>query len=274
MATPPDAASREPSATGLLAAPARTLVVASYNVHAWAGSDGRRDAERTARVLDELGADLVALQEVRCSGDDRSTLEHVALQLGVSVVRGLVLDRRSEGHGNALLSRLPLKRVARLDLTVGGHEPRGALDVDVETGADPLRLIATHLGIGPRERRVQVRRLVDTVLRDSEGPLVLLGDMNEWVRGVGALLPLHRVLGRTPGPRTFPAPLPLFALDRIWVAPRSRLRRLWVHRSAASRRASDHLPVLAELALGEPPDATPAAGTATSDALTGSAARR
>jgi endonuclease/exonuclease/phosphatase family metal-dependent hydrolase len=74
--------------------------------------------------------------------------------------------------------------------------------------------------------------------------------MNEWVRGAGALLPLHRRLGRTPGPRTFPAPFPLFSLDRIWVTPRWRMRRLWVHRSPLARAASDHLPLVAELDLG------------------------
>jgi endonuclease/exonuclease/phosphatase family metal-dependent hydrolase len=227
----------------------RTLVVASYNVHAWRGSDGRRDPARVAEVLAELGADVVALQEVRCSGDDRSVLEALALRLGTSVVRGLVLDRKDGGHGNAVLSRLPFGRVERLDLTVKGHEPRGAIDVSVETGLEPLRLVATHLGIGPRERRFQVRRLIQALAPGELGILVLLGDMNEWVRGVGALLPLHRLLGRAPGPRTFPAPLPLFSLDRIWVMPRSRLLRVWVHRSATARRASDHLPVVAELSL-------------------------
>jgi endonuclease/exonuclease/phosphatase family metal-dependent hydrolase len=222
-------------------------VVASYNVHAWVGTDGRRDAARSADVLAELHADVVALQEVRCSGDDRSALEQVAGRLGVSVARGLVVDRKDERHGNAVLSRLPFDRVERIDLSVGRREPRCALDVVLETGAEPLRLIATHLGIDVRERRIQVRRLIGALGDGEPGALVLLGDMNEWVRGVGALLPLHRLLGRTPGPRTFPAPLPLFSLDRIWVTPRSRLLRLWVHRSPLARRASDHLPIVAEL---------------------------
>ena len=225
----------------------RTLVVASYNVHAWVGNDGRRDAARVAEVLAELHADVVALQEVRCSGDDRSALEQVATRLGVSIARGLVVERRNEQHGNAVLSRLPFGRIARLDLSVGRREPRGALDVAFETGAEPLRLIATHLGIGVRERRIQVRRLIRAMGEERSGAVVMLGDMNEWVRGVGALLPLHRVLGRTPGPRTFPAQLPLFSLDRIWVTPRWRLLRLWVHRSPLARVASDHLPVVAEL---------------------------
>ena len=52
-----------------------------------------------------------------------------------------------------------------------------------------------------------------------------------------------------PGPRTFPSSIPIFSLDRVWVAPKTRLRRVWVHRTSAARVASDHLPVLAELLL-------------------------
>ena len=68
---------------------------------------------------------------------------------------------------------------------------------------------------------------------------------------------LPRVLGRTPGPRTFPSALPVFSLDRIWVHPRARVRRIWVHRSRLARIASDHLPVVAELGLERAAAAAP-----------------
>jgi endonuclease/exonuclease/phosphatase family metal-dependent hydrolase len=224
--------------------------VATYNVHGWIGSDGRRDPERAGEAMAELGADVIALQEVRCGHEGPGFLEQLAETLKMESLRGLVHERRDEAHGNALLSRLAIADAGKLELTVGGREPRGAIDATLDTGAEPLRVVATHLGIGPRERRLQVRRLVEHLAPPDAGSLVVLGDMNEWVRGAGALLPLHRRLGRTPGPRTFPAPFPLFSLDRIWVAPRWRLRRLWVHKSRLARTASDHLPLLAELDLG------------------------
>jgi endonuclease/exonuclease/phosphatase family metal-dependent hydrolase len=227
----------------------RPLVVAPYNVHGWVGGDGRRDPERAAEALAELGADVIALQEVRCGHACPGLVETLAELLEMESLRGLVHERGDEAHGNALLSRLPITAAQQLELTVGGREPRGAIDAMLDTGGEPLRIVATHLGIGPRERRLQVRRLVAHLGAVEAGSLVVLGDMNEWVRGAGALLPLHRRLGRTPGPRTFPAPFPLFSLDRIWVTPRSRLRRLWVHRSPLSRAASDHLPLVAELDL-------------------------
>jgi endonuclease/exonuclease/phosphatase family metal-dependent hydrolase len=233
------------------AAPAgRPLVVATYNVHGWVGGDGRRDPERACEALAELGADVIALQEVRCGHAGPGVLERIAELLKMESLRGLVHERHDEAHGNALLSRLAITAAEPIELTVRGREPRGAIAATLDTGAEPLRVVATHLGIGPRERRLQVRRLVAHLDPPEAGALVVLGDMNEWVRGAGALLPLHRRLGRTAGPRTFPAPFPLFSLDRIWVTPRWRLRRLWVHRSPLARAASDHLPLVAELELG------------------------
>jgi endonuclease/exonuclease/phosphatase family metal-dependent hydrolase len=229
---------------------ARPLLVASYNVHGWVGTDGRYDPDRVGRVIEEMRPDLLALQEVRCHGEEPSPLDLLAAERGAEVVRGVTLQLGLGTHGNAVLSRLPLDRIGRDDLSVPGREPRGLIDVTTTLRGETLRVVATHLGIGPWERRIQVQRLVVRLAELPAGTLVLLGDMNEWARGVGALHPLHRLLGRTPGPRTFPSQLPVFSLDRIWVAPRQQLRRLWVHRSPLARRASDHLPVLAELDLG------------------------
>jgi endonuclease/exonuclease/phosphatase family metal-dependent hydrolase len=227
----------------------RRAVVASYNVHGFVGMDQRVDADRTGRVLAELAADVVALQEVRGVRRGAGALERLADALGMHAVAGPTLERGDATHGNALLLRWPPERVERIDLSLPGREPRAALDVSLVAEGEPLRVVATHLGIGARERRLQARRLAQHLGVAEEGVRILLGDMNEWARGVGALLVLHRVLGRAPGLRTFPAPFPLFALDRIWIDPRSRLRRLWVHRSSEAVLASDHLPIAAELDL-------------------------
>ena len=57
----------------------RTLTVASYNVHRCIGRDGRCDPQRIARVIEELDADVVALQEV----DDRYHVRQGVDQLRV-----------------------------------------------------------------------------------------------------------------------------------------------------------------------------------------------
>jgi endonuclease/exonuclease/phosphatase family metal-dependent hydrolase len=233
------------------------LVVATYNVHAFVGTDRRFDPERVCAVLREIGADVVGLQEVQDAGGGPHVLDRLAEACGARVMRGPTFDRAHGAYGNAILARLPFGAVERIDLSLPGREPRGAIDAAVETGEEwePVRVLATHLGVGARERRRQVRTLLAHLRLGPRGVRILLGDMNEWVRGVGTLAALHRALGRTPGPRTFPSALPVFSLDRIWIHPRTRMRRIWVHRSRLARTASDHLPLVAEIALQPAPAA-------------------
>jgi endonuclease/exonuclease/phosphatase family metal-dependent hydrolase len=110
-------------------------------------------------------------------------------------------------------------------------------------------VIATHLGLRPRERRFQVQRILEHAGRD-ERATVLLGDINEWFIAGRPLRWLHAHFGFVPHLRTFPASFPLFALDRIWAHPPRAIARFWCHVTPLSRSASDHLPVIARLQLG------------------------
>jgi endonuclease/exonuclease/phosphatase family metal-dependent hydrolase len=228
----------------------RRVVVASYNIHAGVGTDGRRDLARVGRVLRELNADVIALQEVDCDLDDFNSLTRAGLLAERSGLRGIWLPThfRKEGHfANALLTSLPLRRARGVDLRYGRSEPRRALDVELGVGDARLRVIATHLGLRPAERRHQVRELLAISARDACETSVLLGDINEWFIAGRPLRWLHAHFGYAPALRTFPSRFPLLALDRIWAHPPAVMARMWRHESAESRRASDHLPVLAEL---------------------------
>lgn len=231
--------------------PAR-LVVASYNVHGCVGRDGRHDPERVAAVIRELGADVVALQEVDSRpGIERGIdqFEFLARATGLEVVPGPTLRAHRGEYGNALLTRFAPTRVERVDLSVAGREPRGALDVELRARGSRVRLIATHLGLRARERRAQVRRLLGRIEDRDADALVLLGDMNEWWPAGMTVRRIQARLGRAPAPRTFPTGRALFALDRIWVRPATALASLRVHRTPSSREASDHWPLRAELRL-------------------------
>lgn len=228
-----------------------SLGVASWNVHAWVGTDRRRDPGRCAEVIAALDCEVVLLQEVdgRVAPEEADALDAVAARTGHAVVRGATREGEHGPYGNAVLSRLPVRAVRRVDLSVRGREPRGALDVELEARGGPLRVVTTHLGLAPREQRAQVRRLVALLEESATTPLVLAGDLNEWLPVGGALRALDRALGRSPAPRTFPARRPLLALDRLWARPAARLRALAVWATAEARAASDHLPLRAELRL-------------------------
>lgn len=225
------------------------LRLATWNIHACIGTDGRFDPDRIAHVLRELRADVIALQEVEHHAvDDHDLLDYLALETGLHGVAGPTMRRETRHYGNALLSRLPIRGVNHVDLTLHRREPRGAIEVTLDWYGRELQVIATHLGLRPLERRRQVRQLL-TLLEARQADFeVLMGDLNEWLLWGRPLRWLRRHFAPAPHLPTYPSRLPLFALDRIWVEPTSVLQRLETHRTVLSRTASDHLPLTARLA--------------------------
>ena len=230
-----------------------TITVATYNIHDAVGADGKFAPERIVAVLAEIDADIIALQEVGSDHDGVDTLERLRDGTGLHTVAGPARWRAAGGHGNCLLSRHPIVECTHLDLTYQRREARSALDAVVDCDGTLLRVLATHLGLRPAERRAQVRSLLKALEAETPHPTLLMGDLNEWFLWGRPLRWLHRHFEATPSPRSFPARAPLLALDRIWVEPRALLQRLWVHMSPAARAASDHAPVVADIRL---PDAS------------------
>ncbi len=234
---------------------ARPLRVATYNVHACIGRDRRHDPDRIAAVITELDADVVALQEFTYPAS-------VALETRTPVVL-MTLDRYqcalgptrerpgrgvTECFGNALLSRYPILEVHRLDLSMARREPRGALAATMDLGGGRhLHVLAAHLGLRLRERRFQVRQILDYLADVQNELVVVLGDFNDWLPGRSAAHVLDALLGRPRRPASFPVSRPLVPLDRVWVRPLEALRRIHAHASPMARMASDHLPVVAEV---------------------------
>ena len=239
--------------------------IASWNVHACVGADGRYDPERTSAALASLEADVIGLQEVdwrrpRVGGLDQLGL--FALRTGMAPVAGPCLRDHAGDYGNGLLSALPIESARTTRWPSGRGEPRGAIDATVALDGVALRVIVTHLGLsrGTRRRQVQgVRELVGVDRREADpraagdgadppAPTVLLGDLNEW-------LPLRLAArGLVPGTfslavgrRSFPSRLPLLCLDYALVkGPPCRARVVPVE-ARVPRVASDHLPLVVEL---------------------------
>jgi len=230
------------------------LRIATYNVHACVGKDGRHDPDRVATVIAELHADIVALQEFTYPAsvalETRTPFFLTAMdryQCALGPTRQRTRQTVTECFGNALLTRHPIVEVHRIDLSRERSEPRGALAATIDVGGALLHVLATHLGLRISERRFQVRQILDYLDSVRSTSVVVLGDFNDWLPGRSAAHVLDRRLGRPPRPATFPVPWPLVALDRIWVHPRSTLRRVSIHATPIARLASDHFPVIAEI---------------------------
>ena len=224
------------------------LRLVSYNLHEYVGTDGDRSPRRILEVLDGLGADLLLLQEVRNThrADQQfPVIDWLADRLGMTAFLGTTLLRDDAPYGNACLSRYQPATWQRHDLSVTGREPRGLLEMQFGAELGGLRVLTTHLGLRPRERRQQYQRIGELLNNRPAPSTVLGGDFNDrrLPRAFRRTVPGASTVGRP----SFPSRWPVLSLDRIHVWPEARLRSFAVVQNEQARVASDHLPVVAEI---------------------------
>jgi endonuclease/exonuclease/phosphatase family metal-dependent hydrolase len=232
----------------------------SWNVHSMRGTDGRRDPERVARVIEDARPDVVGLQEVGGPLDPEGPLdgaEMLARLLSLHAAFGPTMRYRGHPYGNGILARHPISATRSYDLSVARHEPRGCLRADVDMDGLSVHFFSAHLGLHWRERRRQAAQILSAdILRDAAltHPLVLVGDFNSFAPRAAVPRWLRRELvdvaraARNEAP-TFPSWFPLLRLDHVYVDSAFRVLGCEVVRTPLSRRASDHLPLLVELEL-------------------------
>jgi endonuclease/exonuclease/phosphatase family metal-dependent hydrolase len=232
-----------------------TALVASYNIHKCVGLDRRFNPERIMAVISEIGADVIALQEVDQRFGARAGLLDLEALERDSGLCAVPLDGTRNNHG--WRGNLVLVRNGTVDgvrqIVLPGAEPRGALVVDVTLAAGPLRIIAAHLGLLRRSRARQIRAILAAAETEDGRPAVLMGDLNEWRLGkrssLQALDPTFGPLGATVA--SFPSRFPVWSLDRILANPHELVSRIDVHNSPLAQVASDHLPIKAVLRLAQ-----------------------
>ncbi len=227
-------------------------VIASYNVHKCVGRDRKFDPDRICHVIQEIGADIMALQEADSRfGERTGLLDLIRLERECGLVPvPIAAGTKAHGwHGNVVLFKEGAVRdVHRLKLP--GLEPRGALVVELELKlGGTLRIIAAHFGLLRHSRAQQAKALVELLNTRDEQPTILLGDLNEWRLGNGSSLNTFREAFGTlpPAVPSFPSGMPVLALDRIISNRVGLIDNVTAHDSALSRIASDHLPLKAAI---------------------------
>ena len=246
------------------------ITLASYNMHKAVGLDGRRDPHRVLKVLQEIDADIVALQEAdKRIGGRGSTVPHELIDshgmykpvhLGVRHKRVfdkarrhtdklLRINTRNIGwHGNAILVKRHIGVLGCAALDLPTLEPRGAVIAELLINETALRVVGMHLDLSGLWRRRQIRAILEAVAaRPQRMPTILMGDTNEWRSIAGCLNELEPAFHIAPTGASFHSRHPVAQLDRIIVDRDLSIEAAGVHMSPAARRASDHLPIWARV---------------------------
>lgn len=238
----------------------RMIRVASYNMRKAIGTDRRRRPDRTIEVLNELDADVIALQEADRRFGERASALPLHMLEEHSDYLPVPLDNRAASigwHGNALLVKRGVEACPGHLLHLPALEPRGAVLADLKVQGVPLRVVGMHLDLSGLWRRRQAHAILCHLdEREGDPPTVLMGDLNEWSNG-GCLRDFAQHHLFAPCGRSFHASRPIAQLDRIMVTPDLDILNSGVHASATARHASDHLPIWADLEPRTGPRAVP-----------------
>jgi endonuclease/exonuclease/phosphatase family metal-dependent hydrolase len=217
------------------------LRVVSYNVHSL-----RDDLDALASVVRELAPDVVVVQEAPRRWRWRTKCAALAHSFGLLVAEGGL-----PSLGNLIMTSLRVRVhdswSMRYPLTPGRHMRGAAFARCSVFGSVPFVVAGSHLSTDDAERPLQAA-LLKPALDACSDPAILAADFNETADGTSWPL-LASSLVDPGGPHTFPASSPDRRIDAIFIDPRLTITSYRVFASDLTSRASDHLPVIADLTL-------------------------
>ena len=229
------------------------LKVASYNIHKGIGTDRRRNPGRIIDVLNEIDADIIALQEAdRRFGARAAAIPQNLLEMH-SDYRAIPLDVQTDSmgwHGNAILVRKSATVIAHDIMHIPCLEPRGAIMAHFELEGQQLAVFGMHLDLSGLWRRRQAAAIIKLAQeKQKDAPVLLMGDLNEWSAAGGCLKDFGKAFQMIHCGRSFHSRSPIATLDRIMHSDGIQHIEAGVHDSPSARKASDHLPVWAKIAV-------------------------
>ena len=237
----------------------------TYNVHRCVGMDRRLDVARVAAVIAEHEPDIVCLQELdvgRARTGFVDQAQSIADQLAMQVHFHAAMRVEAELYGDAILTPHPERLIKSGALPtirgVPGLEPRGALWARIEIEGAQLNVINTHLGLVPREQRLQAAALCgpDWLSHpDCTGPTLITGDFNAtsitrpYQALAARLSDCQRALKLKPSVKTFPSNFPAIRIDHCFTSPEIVVTGVSAPLSPMARAASDHLPLVVDFEI-------------------------
>lgn len=229
--------------------PVARLRLLTYNVHGL-----RDDADALVRVIRAAAPDVVCVQEAPRRFRWRHKCAELARRCGLLVGSG-----GGTALGNLIMVNLRVRVheawSLRFPLTPGRHL-RGAAFARCSVAGGRFLLAGSHLSTDPAERPTQAA-LLRAALSGATDPVLLAADLNDtagslaWRTLADGRHDAAEQAGAAKQP-TFSVSSPRRRIDAVFADERCPVTRYEVLDTPDVRRASDHFPVLVEVAVPAP----------------------
>ncbi len=238
----------------------KKLTVLSYNIHkGFNATKLNKTLNGIKESLDEVHADVLCLQEIFGHHTIHGgQLEKLADKVWHNYAYGKNAVYSKGHHGNAILSKYPIKQWENFNISSLWIENRSFLhaELDIPHRKEPLHMVCTHLALLQTWRKKQLELIAQHFqeLDLKAAPLMICGDFNDWTgyatkylqKELGLKEAYHQL--HREHAKTYPSWLPLLALDRIYFS-HLKLNNVRILSGKIWDKLSDHRPILAEFYL-------------------------
>lgn len=230
-----------------------------YNIKYGQGIDGKIDLERIAKVIEDSGAELVAINEIdrrygsRSNYKDQLQILADLLSMNYEFQKTSWKDPNADSgnepreFGHALLSKHFLKTLSTKIFTAHGKHYRGLLEAELIIEGKAFFVYVTHLDVDVESRNSQVKQMKEW-LEERAGPKILLGDLNMTPEDSNMVYLKENLIDAFEEKNksfTYRSNNPTKRIDYILGSPELEFRNSKVIHSLAS----DHFPILTDVSM-------------------------
>lgn len=215
------------------------ITICCYNIHSGKNIFYWPTLKKMIDFFRERKVDILALQEVHNNSTKGWQFNIIQDSLGMAGSYGGNLPLGDGHYGNATFSRFPIIH-SQNTILPSEKEPRGALSTTLLIDDYPVQLINTHLGLGRKERTIQMNQIEQLLSADQ--PNLLVGDFNTTAPHSFPLDDLGKRAGKEDKPTIFPLKK---RIDFIFASSSFEL----IDYEVLEMELSDHYPVVASLRL-------------------------
>lgn len=190
-----------------------TLRIMSYNIRNCKGLDNIYDIQRTADVIRNSDADIIAIQEVdsvtsRSKGVDIA--DTLAILCKMHAYYSTAIEYDGGKYGVAILSRK--KAIATYRAALPGREEKRTILI---AEYPKLTFACTHLSLNEEDRMASLE-IIDSIAKECKKPFIIAGDLNDNPQSpfIKELSRNWKIIAPNEEP-TFPADEPNVTIDYI-----------------------------------------------------------